>query len=99
MQIYTKNERNLIDTIPVRWSINSNKQNWGGRSFHNIVSSNSSLVLSGGKGSAVEYSDVWMSSDAGQTFSLITTTAPWGTRFDHASVVVDGYIKLINIIT
>jgi len=79
------------------WHLQTASAPWSGRSGHScVVLPDDSIVLFGGMDRGWnELSDVWQSKDEGVTWRKLTSSAPWGKRALHASVVMpDGTVVL-----
>ena len=83
------------------WTQMTAAAEWGARKDHSSVAlPDGSIVLMGGIGRTsvnVIYSDVWRSTNQGETWTKIAANAPWGSKYEHASVVLpDGSIVLMG---
>jgi len=72
------------------WSLQTNTPGWGEREWASCVAlKNGKIILMGGYNDSYQkYSDVWMSADKGLTWSCKTSSAEWGKRDGHDSVVL-----------
>ncbi len=81
------------------WTQQTASAEWSPRESHtSVVMPDGSIVLIGGLGSDWgSKSDVWRSTDMGQTWTQQTASAEWIGRFSHTSVVLpDGSIMLVG---
>ena len=84
------------------WTQMTAAAEWEGRERHTSVAlPDGSIVLMGGTGKSgavtVIFSSVWRSTDQGATWTQLIVLAPWGPKYDHASVALpDGSIVLMG---
>ncbi len=85
------------------WTRISSSAGWSGRYGHtSVVLPDGSIVLLGGAEQAnygydTLKNDVWRSTDQGATWNRVTSSAEWGARSGHTSVVMsDGSIVLMG---
>ncbi len=72
---------------------------WSQRRGHQVVMLHDSIILIGGyspygAGRDSYMEDVWISSDKGKEWELLTDTAPWDGRWGHSAVVLDSTIYI-----
>ena len=82
------------------WFLVTEQAEWPGRSGHtSVVLADGEIVLMGGiTEGGIRKNDVWHSTDAGVSWSLLTDAALWSPRYAHTSVVLpeDGSIVLMG---
>jgi N-acetylneuraminic acid mutarotase len=83
------------------WTPMTPAAQWAARCEHSSDTlPDGSIVLMGGIGRetvGVIYSDVWRSTDQGATWIKMVGNAPWGSKYEHASVALpDGSIVLMG---
>lgn len=71
------------------WQVRTKNAPWSGRYQHTAqIDNGGDVFVTGGLSVNLERcGDVWRSTDGGRTWKIVTSTAAWAARYEHAAVV------------
>jgi hypothetical protein len=84
------------DTSSSEWVEQSSSADWNDRRGHCCYEKDGTLFISGGQNASDRFSDIWKSTDNGETWTLVTNTASFGARYNHFVLELSGTLFLFG---